>query len=99
MRQLKAAGKRQLTLLHCHTARTEWTKAHPDQRVQVAKAPWPEQRTSCESYLQQMKSIWCVNITAKRHIDDEAACDTLLRKECECSMVSSFSLGDGFIGF
>ena len=80
---LEAAGGRHITLKHCHNAGTEWKKAHPDQRIQGAKAFWPEQWAGCLADLEQMEDIRSANITARRDIDGETAYGTVFAKKCE----------------
>ena len=80
---LEAAGGRHLKLIDCHNAGTEWKKAHPDQRIQGAKTPWPQQWAGCLKDLEQMEDVRCANITAKRDIDDGMAHGTVFAKKCE----------------
>lgn len=80
---LEAAGGRHLTLKHCHNAGAEWKKTHPDERIQGAKAPWPEQWARCEADLTQKEGIRCANISAVRDIDDETTYGTVFAKEGE----------------
>ena len=93
---LEAAGGRHLKLTDCYNAGTEWKKAHPDQRVQNVKAPWPEQWAGVLKDLKQVEEVLCANITAKRDIDDEMAYGTVFAKKCEfrvCKVSSVYADG------
>ena len=80
---LEAAGGKHLNLKDCHNAGAEWKKAHPDQRIQGAKASWSEQWASCLQDLKQMKGVCCANVTAVRDIDSDTAYGTVFAKRCK----------------
>ena len=91
---LEAAGSRHLKSKHCHNAGAEWKKAHPDGRIQGAKAPWSEQWAEYLTQLESMEDVRCANITTKRDIDGEIAHGTVFAKKCK-SVVFFHSLCRG----
>ena len=80
---LEAAGGKYLNLMRVHNAGAEFKRAHPDDRIQGAKAPWPEQWEVCLASLKDMEGVLADNITAVRQIDGETTHASVFAKECE----------------
>ena len=80
---LEAAGGKYLNLMRVHNAGAEFKRAHPDDRIHGAKAPWPEQWEACLASLKDREDVFAENITAIRQLDGEIAHATAFAKRCE----------------